>query len=232
MLTTQDKQDLTVKIDAYNKELRELRGNLNQLNDQKNALSGDRSQVGRKIADLIRQAKKLRRERDELTKGVREHKTERDKLNSEIHRRIEEIRKKSADKKVTRESGPQENPRILEKQIERLQYKLETEVVDFKAEQKLMKQVKELQRRLDAAKSARNAFANVAGVGKDQGSRSAQGAAHRNACADAHKRQPIRYFQNPQKGEEPCVRKGRSARATGHYHPKGSDTIRAWSNHL
>ena len=137
-------------MEHLHQEISVLRRRLSTINNEKESLFSQRQEVGKQISTLIRDIKGIRTERDSLTGNVKLSKEEREKLNDEIKHRIDELKKL---KDV--EQGPaQEDPRRIKREIERLEYKIETDVMSFDKEKQLMKVIKEMKKRhAEAAKA-------------------------------------------------------------------------------
>jgi uncharacterized coiled-coil DUF342 family protein len=153
MLSPEEKSQLTKQADELNQEIRKLRSHLNELNDQKEKLFDQRNAVSRDISELIRNVKGVRTERDSLTTEVKLSKEERDKLNDDIKKALAESKKLTADRDaLIAKTGVKDDPRFLKRELERLNYKVETEVMGFDKETKLMKVIRDLKKKYDASK--------------------------------------------------------------------------------
>ncbi|MEK6822457.1 MAG: hypothetical protein AABY13_01400, partial [Nanoarchaeota archaeon] len=131
------------QMEHLQQEISALRRSLSTINNEKESLFSKRQEVGKQISALIRDIKGIRTERDSLTGNVRLSKEEREKLNDEIKHKIDELKTlKDA------EQGPaQEDPRRIKREIERLEYKIETDVMSFDKEKQLMKVIKEMKKK-------------------------------------------------------------------------------------
>lgn len=141
-------RDLDRQVNVSNREIIELRNRLNQLNDQKEALFSKKMAVSGKIKELISIARAKREERNKLTDSVKEEKTQRGNLNVQIKAKIDEI-------KVLKEQCPKggwfnmRETQAVTARINRLNEKIETEVISFEKERQFMKQIKELKKHHD-----------------------------------------------------------------------------------
>ncbi len=121
----------------------ELRQELNEQRDERHVTVEQRREVGKTIVSLITSLKQLRVERDALTKEVQQLKEQRSSLNTAVKNALGAI---SEHKKIVppppkgkNASSEYKNPLALKKQLEQLEYKLETEGLPYEAEKKLMK---------------------------------------------------------------------------------------------
>jgi len=103
----------------------------------------------RSITDKIKSRNKkiqdFKAERDELTDVVKEAKELRNKLNSEVKsasQKHRELREQHGDS--TQRNGARKDPVKIQKEIERIETQLETEIIPFAKEKQLRKHVAEL----------------------------------------------------------------------------------------
>ena len=93
-------------------------------------------------------------ERNTITGEVRELKRKRDELNSQIREKVAEIKKLIEENKGALETyDRRSSPGALQKQVELLEFKLETQPMGFEAEQKLTKKIKELKKQYTELKA-------------------------------------------------------------------------------
>lgn len=138
-----------------NREINTLRGNLSSLNSQKQEKFKEKDAISKQIVSLITDVKKLRVERDGLTDGVKTLKEQRSELNKVINKLVVEIKEINKDKKTAQKKlGLKKDPTQVKTQIDDLNEKVETEVLSFDKEQKLMKQIRELEKLYAASSSA------------------------------------------------------------------------------
>ncbi len=153
MLTPDDKSQLTKQADELSNQIKALRKRLHELNDFKEKLFDQRNTVGKQISELIKNVKGIRSERDNLTSEVKMSKEEREKLNNDIKAKTLELKKLTEERNAANDkAGLKEDPRFLKRELERLNYKIETEAMSFDKETKLMKVIKDLKKKVDAAK--------------------------------------------------------------------------------
>jgi len=132
-------KDLRIQINSVKKEL-------NKLNREKESWFKKRSNINKQITEQINVVKASKEERNELTEKVKTLKVDRDVLNKEISEKVnllKDLKEKSGPIKTERQS-----PAQLKKQIERLDYTIQTQPMSFKKEQQLMSQLKTLKKEL------------------------------------------------------------------------------------
>ena len=140
MLTEAEKKELLKRLNKCNREISEIRKELNILNDQKEAAFSNREAVGKKISGLIGKIKEFRKNRDKFTALVKEHKENRKSSRELVKKKIAEFKeldkkKKEFMKKHKIKIGPDK----VREQIEKLETKIETEAMPFSEEKKIMK---------------------------------------------------------------------------------------------
>ena len=153
MLSPEEKTQFNKQADELTQEVRKLRTRLHELNEQKEKLFDQRNHVSKEISELIKNVKGIRSERDTMTSEVKLSKEEREKLNDDIKNAIsdaKELQKKRDE--LQAKSGLKEDPRFLKRELERLNYKIETEAMSFEKETKMMKVIKDMKKKLDSAK--------------------------------------------------------------------------------
>lgn len=158
MLSSDEKSQLSKQADELHNQIRTLRKRLSELNEVKEKLFDQRNAVGKQISDLIKNVKGIRSERDTFTAEVKLSKEEREKLNNDIKLKTAEVKKLTDEKEaIVSKSGLKEDPRMLKRELERLNYKVETEAMSFDKETKLMKVINQLKKKVAAAKDVTTA---------------------------------------------------------------------------
>jgi uncharacterized coiled-coil DUF342 family protein len=111
--------------------------------------------IGRDIVALIRSVRGLKAERNALTDEVRNLKAERDTLNTAIREKITAVKALNDEKRaVEQKLNLRESPSRIKANIERLEHQIETEVLPFDKEQKLMKVIRDLRKQYGEAQKA------------------------------------------------------------------------------
>lgn len=132
----------------------QLRSQLNELSEKLKPLFLRKREIREGISSRLHKVKALREERDALTAQVRQHKQEREHAESELKVKMGTV-------KELQQIPVQEqrmSPGRIRQEIEKIEYKIETEVMSFDKEQKLMKRIKELQKKLEEALKANDAY--------------------------------------------------------------------------
>jgi uncharacterized coiled-coil DUF342 family protein len=139
-------EELRQEFQKLKREVAELKPQLNSFGNQKEEKFRELRSLRDKIKFRASKIQELKKQRDELTKQVKEQKGTRDKFNQEVKSKAEERKEVSEKKKkLMGEIEMEEDPVKLKQMIQRIQTKIETEVMPFEAEKKLHKKIKELQ---------------------------------------------------------------------------------------
>ncbi|MBW2996425.1 hypothetical protein KY332_03935 [Candidatus Woesearchaeota archaeon] len=163
-----DKSELKKKLNICKTEINRLRKTLNQLDDQKEAWFKKKEEYSKDISKLIGRVKGSKRTRDKYTKEVKVSKEKRKELNDRIRAKIEEFKKLNIEKRdIQKKYGIKEDPSIIKKQIEKLDFVIEHEGVSFDKEKKLMKEIKELKKKLGESGKASDIFERANKVSKE-----------------------------------------------------------------
>jgi uncharacterized coiled-coil DUF342 family protein len=153
MLTEEEKTNLEGELQDNQKNISELKTQLNVLNEQKEAEFQKREDVGKQISELIGKIKELKRERDGFTLQVRENKQKRDSMRTTLREKITLFKKASEDKAVSlKKSNLRTSPDMIRATLSKMETRIETEAISFDKEQKLMKEMKELKKQLEEVK--------------------------------------------------------------------------------
>lgn len=152
----------------------EIKDRVSTLNDKKEAAYQKKQEIGTKIAEKIRLVNEYKKTRNDLTKQVRDMKVERDKLNTEISAKITELKALQPEKKEEEQphlpigpKGERMHPMELRRRLKAIETKIETIPMSFDAEQKLMKEAKQIKKQLDALDSAHGKHGELVGKSKD-----------------------------------------------------------------
>jgi uncharacterized coiled-coil DUF342 family protein len=147
MLSAEEKKELIGKLQSCKSEISGLRSELDKANEEKEKLFAAKEEFSKEIVSLISDIKKYRKIRDELTKSVQDSKVKRTELNKEINEAIAKIKELQKKRKDSMDkSGIQGNPAKIKKEMEAIEFKIETEPMDFNTEQKLMKRIRQLKK--------------------------------------------------------------------------------------
>lgn len=143
-------EENSINYDEKKKEAEKLKEEANRLNEEKERLFSEKEKYSKTIRDNIQQIKELKNKRDELTSSVQENKKKRSEIDEKINKILEDLKKFKAERdKVYEKHNLSGNPDTIQGQINKLEKKIETEVMSFDNEKKLMKKIKSLKSQLD-----------------------------------------------------------------------------------
>ena len=145
-----------------------IKKDLNKLNREKESWFKKRSNTNKKITELIGGVKGSKDARNELTGKVKDLKKERDALNKEISEKVtllKELKEKSGN--VPFNSRDQKSPSQIKREMEKLDYTLQTQPMSFKKEQQLMSQIKSLKKELLEMGDVNEDWKNVSQLQKE-----------------------------------------------------------------
>ncbi len=149
-------------------EIAVIKKELNKLNREKESWFNKRSKTNKQISALIGNVKESKDVRNEITSQVKDFKIERDKLNTEIKEQLELLKdlKKNAGDQANK-FDKKANPSLIKKQIEKLDYTLETQPMSFDKEQKMQKEIKGLKKELKEIQSVTGDWEKISTLSKD-----------------------------------------------------------------
>jgi len=149
-------------------KIKELTQKLSIVKDKKAKLDTEANSWADKRDELNEQGKRirneiftLRNERNRLNEQVKELKQQRETARTEIREKIEKIKKLSQEIKVVAEKRPSRGFQVLQKEVEAIDWKIQTTSLNVKEEKELVDQVKQLEaqlsiyRKLDKLRQAR-----------------------------------------------------------------------------
>jgi len=143
MLKQEEKQQLFEVLNKKKEVVKTLRSKLNEINDQKEKFYSEKNKHSTDIRNIIRNVKDAKSSRDKLSGSVKDEKKTRDELNQKIKDKIEVLKKMEKDKQdILTKHNIQGDPGRLKKEIERIEYNMETSVMSFDKERTMMKQIK------------------------------------------------------------------------------------------
>lgn len=153
MLSKEEKKRLLDSLKSLKSDISKLRNLLNDKNIEKEALFQKKENITKQIHDIIKDVKALRKERDRLTTLVKQLKKERDSLSASLNSKIGNVKKLQQEKNtLVKKYNIKGDPSIIKGEIEKLEQKIETEVMSFEKEKGIMKDIKAKKKQLDDAK--------------------------------------------------------------------------------
>lgn len=168
MLSKAEKKEIARRLDEVRNGVRGLRNSLNEINDQKESWFGKKKNTTDEIFKLAKQLKEVKTKRDSLTKEVKSDKEERGKYNEQIQKNIENIKGLEKEKRETaKKHNIQGDPSKIKEEIDKLELRIETDVMGFDKERGLMKRIKDLKKRYGEAKSVSSVWEKIRELSKE-----------------------------------------------------------------
>ena len=141
------------------KGITELKNTLNKLNVEKEEWFTEKEGLKKEVSKLISQIKKIKFSKTTDNKEVQKLKTERNKYNDEVKKLISKFKKLNSEKqKIMKDKKITFNPGEISKQIEALDYSIQTEALSFDKEKKIMIQIRHLKKQMTEAGDVQGLF--------------------------------------------------------------------------
>ncbi len=148
----------------------ELKKNLGKMNEEKESWFAKRTEINKKVSESVSRLMASKKIRDEMTDKVKELKKKRDELNTKIKGEIDEVKKLSPQKKepvMTNKRGRPITPESVKKEIETLEFRVETEALSPNKEKEVMALIKERRKILNNMESAMQSSKKMYDYDKD-----------------------------------------------------------------
>jgi uncharacterized coiled-coil DUF342 family protein len=168
-------QELVEQLNNFKIEVSKLKNSLNELDREKELWFRKKDEFSAKIRASIQKIKDSKSKRDSLTQEVKGLKPKRDGINKEIAEKskiLDDLKKEKSN--IIASLHIKESPSKIKQQIEKLEFKIETDTVSFEKEKELMKRIKELKKQynnssgvIELNKKINAAFDNLKKMRKD-----------------------------------------------------------------
>ena len=131
-------------------QISEVKGEmLQKKHEEKESWFAKKEALKKDIQEAIKQIKEVKRQWDASKIQQRQAKAERDASNQKARELIAQIKPLQEETKKTKEQHPRWQIEKIQRFIERLETKIETEVMPFEKEKELMTKIKKLKKQLD-----------------------------------------------------------------------------------
>lgn len=168
MLSEEEKAKLSTELEGKRKEIREIKDKLNDLNRKKEEWFHKKEEVRKKISVLISDVKSSKSERDQFTQTVKLSKTERDVLNKDIKEKSAQLEALMKEREqLEKKYNIQKSPGRVHDEIHKLEKKIETEVMSFEKEKKLMVEIKKLKKQREESGAVNDIWNRIKSLSKD-----------------------------------------------------------------
>ena len=144
-MTSQSAKDLVEELNRHRVEVSKFRNALNELDREKELWFKKKEELSKNIRESIQKIKGDKAKRDAFTQEIKELKPKRDGANKDISVKLKEFDGLKKEKLlIVKSLNIKESPSRLKQNIEKLEFKIETEPMSFEKEQAVMKKIKEL----------------------------------------------------------------------------------------
>jgi uncharacterized coiled-coil DUF342 family protein len=188
-LTTQRKTD---EIAAIDKQLVTLRDQLGKADIEVKSNIEKRDKLNEQFKKLRNEITPLKTERDSLNGKVKTLKQQRDSAREINGKIIEEIKAHNQKIKELKEKTPRKSQVYLEKELQDIEWKIQTTPLDLKEEKRFVEEVKQLETQLSAYRKIERQNKKIAELRKQLKTLEANAdAAHQELVAAAQKSQEL-----------------------------------------
>ncbi len=134
-------KELNMKKQELRTASEEAKTKRNELNTEASTLAASRNELNKRTKELINEAQEYKKLRDENNELVKENKAKRDEINAKANELFAQIDQLRADNNLT---GP--SIKEIRKEIDRLEFTQQTEVLTPGKERELVNKIEELQK--------------------------------------------------------------------------------------
>ncbi|MBS3146275.1 hypothetical protein J4471_01110 [Candidatus Woesearchaeota archaeon] len=140
-----DKEELISKLEVVKSEIVEIRKKIGELRQEKDAVFKRRENLRDSIKKKISDLRTLKNKKDKDSIGLQEERKEKSILNQELTELIKKVKQLNEERKeIVKERKVPTYPDNIKKLIQKLEEKIETEVVSYEEEKRLMKKIRKL----------------------------------------------------------------------------------------
>ena len=189
----EDKAGLLKERSVLKAEITHLKGSIGSTNSSKRKIYGGYEKFWKEFNPLVEMIKDLRGRRDGCAMKIRELKGRREVANTAARNAAVGLRKLKDEKlKKSRSLGVRKSASKVAEEIDRLEFKLETEAFPFERERKLNKLLKEKKSELDRAKELSWVYGHLKRFSRDlHASRGISGTVHNEIQLHAYAGQKL-----------------------------------------
>jgi len=134
-----------LKIDELMDKLSLLKSEKERLDAEADKWAEERDRLNDQFRIFREQIFELKRARDEINDKVREQKQQREKTRTELRGKVEEIKKLQQETKALARKKPARSSQSLQKEVDAVEWKIQTTSLDLEEERELVGNVKELE---------------------------------------------------------------------------------------
>ena len=145
-------QNKTQELASINDRIFSLREHINSSKDEISKYVEKRNKLNDQVRSLREEIDVLKQERDSLNKTVRALKQQRDDVRTNISPYLQEIRERIHKVKELKEQRGGVNRRVLQKELDAIEWKIMTSSLDLQEEKRLIEEVKNIGTQLSVYK--------------------------------------------------------------------------------
>jgi uncharacterized coiled-coil DUF342 family protein len=140
-----EQRQKSLKIDELMDRLSSLKSEKEKLDAETDKCAEERDKLNDQFRIFREQIFELKRARDEINDKVREQKQQRENARAGIRGKVEEIKRLQQEAKVLGRKKPARSLQSLQKEVDAVEWKIQTTSLDLKEERELVGKVKELE---------------------------------------------------------------------------------------
>ncbi len=137
------------RIEELIQKISALKEQKNKINTEADEWAEKRNKLNEQCAKLRNEIFELKNERDCLNEKVKELKQKREEAKAKIHEDIEEMKKSREEAKTLATKRPSKTLETLQKEVENIDWKIQTTSLSLKEEKELVERVKQLEAQLN-----------------------------------------------------------------------------------
>ncbi|MEM0095738.1 MAG: hypothetical protein QW660_03800 [Candidatus Bathyarchaeia archaeon] len=142
-------QEKIKKIEELNQKLAILKEQREKLAVEAKALVEKRDKLNNEVKRLKAEAQELRKTRDEINARVKELKQQRNQIRAEVAQKAKELKNIQNEIKVLMAKRPSKSASFLQKEVETLEWKIQTTPLSLQEEKQLVEKVRQLEAQLN-----------------------------------------------------------------------------------
>ena len=141
----ESKDKLVERYRALETEIASLKTKLNDVNTRKEEWFAKKEELKKQLQESIKDVKDIKIKKDTISVDIQKLKQERNAYNKTVGELISKVKLLNKEREeIYKKSSLRINPGKIKDTMELLEKKIETEIISFSKEQKLMKQIKKL----------------------------------------------------------------------------------------
>jgi len=142
-----EKKELLTRLSELRKEINNLRSELNRIDNEKESWFRKKESLKKEISKFVREVKETKHSKDVSNVEIKKLREERDNYNKRVRELISRIKELNKNKlEFIKKNKVNFDPEQIKKEIDRLEFKIETEAFTMNKEKSVMKQIKDLKK--------------------------------------------------------------------------------------